>query len=343
MRKEQLIRALLKIAKKQVGSKTRVKPSASSPKPKSPSRVKSSARSDSRIARKLRMERNRAESLKNLALANDLERSKASPQSDRIILIVRDPYWLQAYWEITQATVDRVRVALAEHWFDTKPVLRLLEVQSETSSGAESVVREIPIHGGVRNWFIDVPNPPKAYRVALGYATSSGKFFLITKSNTITTPSADHEAFDLSWSDIQNDHKKFYALSGGYANEPVRGNNELQNVFEEKMRRPMNVPTFVQMGSGFGGMGREFDFEVDAHMVVHGKANPNANVTLAGEPVKLRSDGSFTVKMDLPDKRQVLPIVASSRDGTQRRTTVLAVERNTKVMEPISKQFDELI
>lgn len=341
MRKEQLIRALLKIAKK-AGSNTRVKARNSTTSQKSSPRVNKTVRSDSRIARKLRLERNRAESLKNLALANELERSKASPQSDRIILIVRDPYWLQAYWEITKATVDRVRVALAEHWFDTKPVLRLLEVQSDTSSGAESMVREIPIHGGVRNWFVDVAEPPKSYRIALGYATSSGKFFLIAKSNTITTPSADHEAFDLSWSDIQNDHKKFYALSGGYSGKTVHGNDELQTVFEEKMRRPMNVPTFVQMGSGFGGLGREFDFEVDAHMVVHGKANPNANVTLAGEPVKLRSDGSFTVKMELPDKRQVLPIVASSRDGTQRRTTVLAVERNTKVMEPISKQFDEL-
>jgi hypothetical protein len=38
----------------------------------------------------------------------------------------------------------------------------------------------------------------------------------------------------------------------------------------------------------------------------------------------------------------VLPIVASSRDGTQRRTVVLAVERNTKVMEPVSKQLDEI-
>lgn len=108
------------------------------------------------------------------------------------------------------------------------------------------------------------------------------------------------------------------------------------------MRRPMNVPAFVRLGNGFGCEHMVFDFEVDAHMVIQGKANPNANVTLAGEPVKLRMDGSFTVKMDLPDKRQVLPIVASSRDGTQRRTTVLAIERNTKVMEPISKQLEEI-
>jgi hypothetical protein len=40
------------------------------------------------------------------------------------------------------------------------------------------------------------------------------------------------------------------------------------------------------------------------------------------------------VRLSLPDRRQVIPIVASSYDGVEQRTTILAVERNTKVMEP---------
>jgi hypothetical protein len=34
----------------------------------------------------------------------------------------------------------------------------------------------------------------------------------------------------------------------------------------------------------------------------------------------------------------VLPLQACSGDGTQQRTTVLSVERNTKVMEPMSRE-----
>ncbi|NQU19795.1 MAG: DUF4912 domain-containing protein, partial [Candidatus Nealsonbacteria bacterium] len=37
----------------------------------------------------------------------------------------------------------------------------------------------------------------------------------------------------------------------------------------------------------------------------------------------------------LPNRRHVLPIVASSGDGVEQRTIVLAVDRNTKVMEPV--------
>ncbi|MGI9519388.1 MAG: DUF4912 domain-containing protein, partial [Pirellulaceae bacterium] len=68
---------------------------------------------------------------------------------------------------------------------------------------------------------------------------------------------------------------------------------------------------------------------------------PEATVTLAGEPVKLRNDGTFEVRMSLPDRRQVLPVVACSRDGTEQRTTVVAIERNTKVMEPITRELED--
>ena len=130
-------------------------------------------------------------------------------------------------------------------------------------------------------------------------------------------------------------------MSGGY--EPNNEASELQAVFEEKIRRPMQQPTFVTLGSGMGMSGqlREFDFEVDAHMVIYGATDPAANVTLGGEPVKLQDDGTFSVRMNLPDRRQVLPVVASSRDGTEQRTTVLAIERNTKVMEPVTRDTDD--
>jgi hypothetical protein len=54
----------------------------------------------------------------------------------------------------------------------------------------------------------------------------------------------------------------------------------------------------------------------------------------------VEEDGTFRVQLDMPDRRQVLPIVAQSPDGTEQRTIVLALERNTKVMEPIVRDPD---
>ena len=52
-------------------------------------------------------------------------------------------------------------------------------------------------------------------------------------------------------------------------------------------------------------------------------------------------DGSFTVRYSLPNCRQVIPAVARSSDGLEQRTIVLAVERNTKSMEPVLREGGE--
>ena len=81
-----------------------------------------------------------------------------------------------------------------------------------------------------------------------------------------------------------------------------------------------------------GPLGRDFHFQIDAELIVYGTTEPNARVTLQGEPVNLRSDGSFTVRFSLPDSRQIIPAVAAScrrrrrahdraRRGTQHQGT----------------------
>ena len=65
-------------------------------------------------------------------------------------------------------------------------------------------------------------------------------------------------------------------------------------------------------------------------------------MTLQGEPVQLRADGTFTVRFSLPDSRQIIPAVAASADGIEERTIVLAVERNTKELEPMIHEINEI-
>jgi hypothetical protein len=260
------------------------------------------------------------------------------------VLMVRDPYWLQVSWQVTRTSVKRAEAALAEHWHTARPILRLMEVDGgATTSTAERVVREIDVHGGVTNWYIDVPNPPHSYRVDLGYIAGNGKFFSICRSNSVSTPAPDTaDAIDENWTDIAENYEKVYAMSGGYSEESSSG--DLQELFEERLQRPMVSPSGNQFGAGADRVlnkHRDFRFNVVAEMIVFGATKPDARVTLAGEPVKLRPDGSFTIRLSMPDKRQVLPIVSSSADGVEQRTVVIAVERNTKVLEPMVREQND--
>jgi len=150
----------------------------------------------------------------------------------------------------------------------------------------------------------------------------------------VTTPRANQgDAFDKNWSEVARDFDRVYAMSGGYGEQ--NNNGQLKEVFEKQLRRPMGDPMAVRFGAGAGGKQEEMDFQVDTELIVHGETDPNARVTFRGEPIQLREDGTFAVRFSLPDRRHVLPVVASSPDGVEQRTIVLAVHRNTKVMETV--------
>jgi len=301
-----------------------------------------------RIAERIHKVNVERERLKDLSGAFTLSKSgskRKAPEKDRLVLIVRDSYWLQAIWSVTRHSVKRAEAALAEQWHTAGPVLRLLEVDGgHTTSTAERVTREIEVHGGVTNWYIEVNNPPHSYRVELGYKAANGRFFSLCRSNIVHTPAPDSgDEIDGNWADVAANYERVYALSGGYA-EDNNQSGELQELFEERLRRPMGNTASGQFGSGAEralNRHRDLDFHVDAEMILYGRTKPDAKVTLGGEPIKLRPDGSFTVRQPMPDKRQVLPVVASTPDGVEQRTIVIAVERNTKVLEPMVREAND--
>lgn len=311
------------------------------PSPKRPEKPKNSA-----VVRKIREASEQREREKDLTTQNGTakQRRQKGLDKDRLVLLVRDPYWLHACWDVSRQSVERARAAMAEHWHTARPILRLIEVDDRnTTSTAERVARDIEIHGGVKNWYIDVKDPPQSYRVDLGYQYSNGKFYSLARSNSVTTPRpGSSDAIDRNWSDVAENYEKIYALSGGYREDATDG--ELRELFEERLRRPMGSPLITRFGAGAErAMVRDHDFllDVDAEMIIFGATKPDAHVSLGGDPVKLRSDGTFTVRVSMPDRRQVLPVVASSADGVEQRTVVLAVERNTKVMEPMIREGNE--
>jgi hypothetical protein len=257
---------------------------------------------------------------------------------DRIVAMVRDPYWLHCYWELTRHAIQRAEAALGQEWHTAKPILRLLDVSSNgTTNTSESAIRDIPIHGGCNNWYIDVNNPPRSYRVDIGYLARSGRFYVLARSNVVTTPRAGvSDVIDENWADIDpRKADRIYAMSGGF--DPTASSLELKQLFEERLRRPLGSPAVTSFGSGglSFGKSRKFWFQLDAELIIYGATEPNARVTLQGEPVALRADGTFTMRFSLPDGRQIIPAVATSPDGVEERTIVLAVERNTKQLEPM--------
>lgn len=100
----------------------------------------------------------------------------------RLVLMVRDPYWLFTYWEITgdahRAAADMVG---REKWFTARPVIRVYDV----SAGSHY---DVGVDEEARNWYLNVSQPDRTWYIELGRLTEDGRFVMLARSNSVHTP-----------------------------------------------------------------------------------------------------------------------------------------------------------
>lgn len=267
----------------------------------------------------------------------DISVKSKTAVKDRIFLMVPDPHWLHAHWELTLQSVQRAEASLGQDWHGAKPIIRLFDVTSQdTTSTSEALVRDIVIRGGCSHWYIDIPQPPRSYRADIGYLSRRGEFKVLARSNVVTPPkSGASESLEEGWQADVDDltAERLLAMSTGF--ESTDGPPQLRELFDEQIKRTGKDSVFGT-GAVLPEKLKKFDFTIDAELIVTGRTDPSAHVTLQNEPVKLRPDGSFTMRYALTDGRQILPAVAESADGMEERTIVLAIERNTKHLDPMT-------
>ncbi|OAT85442.1 DUF4912 domain-containing protein [Desulfotomaculum copahuensis] len=131
---------------------------------------------------------------------------------DRLVLLVRDPYWLYAYWEITatkQEEFDRTYGVSA--WQATRPVLRVYDVTGIEFNGqnANSYI-DININEQADNWHIPAGRPNRSFCLDLGRRFPDGRFVTLLRSNLVTTPRDDlSECLDEQWMWIEGLYRTY--------------------------------------------------------------------------------------------------------------------------------------
>ena len=276
-------------------------------------------------------------------LRRDISTRSEDGKPDRLVLMVRDPYWLHAFWEVGSKTVERAKVALGHLWFASIPVIRLFRLSSDgTGAPKRQLIRDVPIHGGVTNWYLDVANPPSTFITELGYLTRERKFHPILSSNIVETPQQqvidELEQLDANWKGVADDLGRVFKLS----NTTESGGQELKDVIEEHLGRPISHQLLsrqrVAKQGGADRTRRNFRFSADVDVIIHGKTDPNVQVNIRNEPVIVNSDGTFAVRFALPEKRHLFPIEAEGSDGVEMQRIILTLERNTRVLETVIQE-----
>jgi hypothetical protein len=101
---------------------------------------------------------------------------------NRVRLLVKDPEWLFAHWDVDPAVMAAVRRDLGER---ALALSRLTLRLSDTVDGGSTVIL---LPKAVRSFYIRADGASRSYQAELGLTLPSGEFRALAASNTVGTP-----------------------------------------------------------------------------------------------------------------------------------------------------------
>ncbi|MBL7196483.1 MAG: DUF4912 domain-containing protein [Candidatus Omnitrophica bacterium] len=107
---------------------------------------------------------------------------------DKIVLQIRDPWWIHCYWEMTTQTKVKLKESFGDQYNQVNWILRVYDVSFIIFNG-DNAHRyfDISINSQADNWYINVSSG-SSFCVDLGLKLKDGRFILVSRSNTVTTP-----------------------------------------------------------------------------------------------------------------------------------------------------------
>ena len=135
----------------------------------------------------------------------DSEKLPDSYNSTDVTLMVRDPYWIHAFWETAPSSVREVQKKIGAPFKKSVYTLRIHDITIGHSNEENSRASfDIDVDPKARNWYINLWRDNVTYFADFGVRTPKGAFYPLARSNTVTTPRATmSEMPDVTWMKVE--------------------------------------------------------------------------------------------------------------------------------------------
>ena len=160
-------------------------------------------------------------------------------------------------------------------------------------------------HSGVKQWAKDVPIPARAREWFINVEESGTRWQL-----EIGYLSRCGEFYSLAHSapiELPQEHR-------------VRSGDGVPSIGAPRMRELESTEGTLKIA-------------IDMKMLIQGVTNPDACLVIDEEQIDVGADGSFQIEQPLPDGRTAIPVIVEL-SGVSRQRALLAIERNTRFLEP---------
>jgi len=280
-------------------------------------------------------------------MAKDTEKREAEPLTrtkkefrfppgygdNKIVLLVRDPWWAFTYWEIRKDKEDEIVGKIVKSGDSPeKSILRVYDITDINFNGKNAhSFFDIELKGLANNWYLNVGVPGRAWIVDIGIITKRGEFYVLARSNVAKTPNYGmSDQLDAEWMVQEDEYWKMFGLSGGFG--VGKGSLEVREMFKKRLEEQITSGAISSAASFYRKppAQRNFWMVVNTELIVYGATEPDARVTVQGKEIKLNPDGTFHLRFALPDGKQVIPVEGTSGDGVDHRRITPIVTRKTE-------------
>ncbi len=258
----------------------------------------------------------------------------------RLVLLVRDPEWIFAFWEINEATRAEMQIPRGGH--DRRMVLRFYKTDGRSwPEEPAHYTFDVDVGPYANNWYIKMPEPDSEWCAEVGTFDDDGNYISIVRSNRITMPrDSISEETDSQWMTVEETYRKLYGMGGGVAAiRESRGSEEILRMLSKQVSGALKggAPTSGSMFSGGSGAitappppRKTFWLVAETELILYGATEPTATLTINSQPVKLNSDGTFSLRCALPEGDFRFRVHAVNQDGDEEREIVPVVTRRTE-------------
>ncbi len=245
---------------------------------------------------------------------------------NRIVALVKDPHAIYIYWELDEDKLEQARGVLDADTASLTCVLRVYEVTGPGPVGDKSGrYFDVPVDVGSKNTYLRVNRDDCEYVIAIGLMSDDRRFAPVCYSNRVRTPKgAVSESRDSQWDISDEDFNELHSSSASHLAGSMMGEG-ISSFGVSSLGASENAPGTPDT--------REFFLWLNAELVIYGGTHPDASLTLQGQKVGLKPDGTFSVRFMLPEGALDIPVRAVSRDESDSKEITNLVTRSIRIVK----------
>jgi len=260
----------------------------------------------------------------------------------KIVLLVRDPLWFYAYWNIAPEKINELSKKYGDNFDRSQIVLRVYDVTDVSFNGSNANrYFDVRLDGLATSWYVNVGEFDRVWCVDIGYILKNGEFVLAARSNPAKMPAHGiSNVHDDQWASMEIEFEKLLRISG---KDIGHSSADIVSIMRRRWEELTKMPSSGYLPSSSSSSrlskpekaktkkkDKQFWLRADTEIVVYGATEPDAKLKVSGKTVKLKEDGSFSLRFYLPDGKSDYEITAESKDSLMKKKISFHISKETK-------------